>query len=212
MPFFPLAPQALTCLSRRDKRLACVIARLGPLQREVMPDFFAALVHSIVGQQVSTAVQRTLWQRVERLLGQVTPAGVLALPHGSLRALGLSSRKEDFIRHAAQAIVQGSLDVDALRRMDDSQVCHTLCRLHGVGVWTAEMLMLFSLQRQNIFSYDDLGIRRGLRMLYRHREVDRTRFERYRRRFSPYGSTASLYLWAVAGGALPELSDPAAGR
>ena len=102
--------------------------------------------------------------------------------------------------------------MDALRRMDDSQVCHTLCRLHGVGVWTAEMLMLFSLQRQNIFSYDDLGIRRGLRMLYRHREVDRTRFERYRRRFSPYGSTASLYLWAVAGGALPELSDPAAGR
>lgn len=71
------------------------------------------------------------------------------------------------------------------------------------------MLLLFSLQRSDILSYDDLAIRRGLRMLYRHKEMPRERFERYRRRFSPYGSLASLYLWAIAGGALPELDDPA---
>ena len=71
------------------------------------------------------------------------------------------------------------------------------------------MLLLFSLQRPDILGYDDLAIRRGLRMLYRHKEMPRERFERYRRRFSPYGSLASLYLWAIAGGALPELDDPA---
>ena len=70
------------------------------------------------------------------------------------------------------------------------------------------MILLFCLQRPDVFSYDDLAIRRGLRMLYRHRDIDRQRFERYRRRFSPYGSVASLYLWAVSGGAIPELRDP----
>ena len=82
----------------------------------------------------------------------------------------------------------------------------------GIGVWTAEMILLFCLQRPDIFSYDDLAIQRGLRMVYRHREISRERFETYRRRFSPCGSVASLYLWAVSGGAIPELTDPAPAR
>ncbi len=93
--------------------------------------------------------------------------------------------------------------------MSDEEAVLTLSSLKGVGVWTAEMLLLFCLQRQDIFSFTDLAIVRGIRMLYRHRKVDRALFEKYRRRFSPYGSVASLYLWAVSGGALQELSDPA---
>ena len=72
------------------------------------------------------------------------------------------------------------------------------------------MLMLFSMQRQDILSYGDLAIQRGLRMLYRHRKIDKFIFERYRRRYSPYGSVASLYIWAVAGGAIEGFSDPGA--
>ena len=74
------------------------------------------------------------------------------------------------------------------------------------------MILLFCLERPDVFSYDDLAIRRGLRMLYRHREIDRARFERYRRRFSPYGSVASLYIWAVACGEVEGLTDPAPER
>lgn len=74
------------------------------------------------------------------------------------------------------------------------------------------MILLFGLQRLDIFSFGDLAVRRGLRMVYRHREIGRERFERYRRRFSPCGSVASLYLWAVAGGAIADLSDPAAAK
>ena len=91
--------------------------------------------------------------------------------------------------------------------MNDEDAIRALSSLKGIGVWTAEMILLFCLQRPDIFSYDDLAIRRGLRMVYHHREIDRERFERYRRRFSPYGSVASLYLWAVAGGAIPEMQD-----
>lgn len=206
---FAYDERAVGYLARRDKRLGEVMERLGPLRREVMPDLFAALIHAIVGQQVSMTVQRTLWQRLCARLGEVTPSSVLAVAPEELRALGLSGRKVEYVREAAQAVTDGRLDVEALREMDDAAVCAALVGLRGVGVWTAEMLLLFSLQRQDVLSYDDLAIRRGLRMLYRHREIDRERFERYRRRFSPYGSVASLYLWAVAGGALPELRDPA---
>ena len=91
--------------------------------------------------------------------------------------------------------------------MNDEDAIRALSSLKGIGVWTAEMILLFCLQRPDIFSYDDLAIRRGLRMVYHHREIDRERFEKYRRRFSPYGSVASLYLWAVAGGEIPEMQD-----
>lgn len=80
-----------------------------------------------------------------------------------------------------------------------------LSGLKGVGVWTAEMILLFCMQRPDVFSYDDLAIQRGLRMVYHHRKIDRKLFEKYRRRFSPYCSVASLYLWAAAGGVVPGL-------
>ena len=79
--------------------------------------------------------------------------------------------------------------------------------MKGIGVWTAEMILLFCMQRPDIFSFDDLAIQRGLRMVYHHRSIDRRLFEKYRRRFRPYCSVASLYLWAVAGGAIPEMKD-----
>lgn len=207
--FFAYDERAMAHLARRDRRLGAVMERLGPLEREVMPDLFAALTHAIVGQQVSMTVQRTLWERMRAALGEVSPARVLAAAPEDLRALGLSGRKVEYVRGAAQAVLDGRLDVAALRDMDDAAVCAVLTGLRGVGLWTAEMLLLFSLQRQDVFSFDDLAIQRGLRMLYRHKRIDRARFERYRRRFSPYGSVASLYLWAVAGGALPELTEPA---
>ena len=91
--------------------------------------------------------------------------------------------------------------------MSDEDAIKELSALKGIGVWTAEMILLFCMQRPNIFSYDDLAIQRGLRMVYHHRKIDRKLFEKYRRRFSPYCSVASLYLWAVAGGAIPEMKD-----
>ena len=93
--------------------------------------------------------------------------------------------------------------------MTDEEVIKELSSLKGIGVWTAEMLLLFCMQRPDIVSFGDLAIIRGMRMLYRHREIDRKKFDRYRKRYSPYGSVASLYLWAISAGAIPQLTDPA---
>lgn len=195
-------------LCRKDKRLARVIERVGPIRREVRPDLFDALMHAIVGQQIATKAQQTVWNRLVQSLGEVTPATVDRMEAEALQRLGLSFRKVGYMKGAARKAMLGELDVEALRHMDDASVCAALCQLEGVGVWTAEMLMLFSLQRPDVFSFGDLAIHRGVRMVYRHKVVSRERFEVYRRRFSPCGSVASLYLWAVAGGALPEINDP----
>ena len=99
------------------------------------------------------------------------------------------------------------MDLEALHTMSDEEVCRELSSLKGVGVWTAEMLMTFSMQRPDVFSFGDLAIHRGLRMLYHHRKIDKKLFEKYRRRYSPYGTVASLYLWAIAGGAIEGMRD-----
>ena len=86
--------------------------------------------------------------------------------------------------------------------MSDAEAVAALSSLRGIGAWTAEMILLFCMERPDVFSFDDLAIQRGLCMVYHHRKIDRRLFEKYRRRFSPFCSVASLYLWAVAGGAV----------
>ena len=119
----------------------------------------------------------------------------------------MTFRKAAYITDFAERVHTGAFDLDAVTHMSDEAAIRALSSLKGIGVWTAEMILLFCLQRPDIFSYDDLAIRRGLRMVYHHREIDRDLFEKYRRRFCPYCSVASLYLWAVSGGAIPEMKD-----
>lgn len=205
--YFQYGEKEIAHLKKADKRMAEVIDRIGPIRRETIPDLFTALVHSIVGQQISTKAHITIWRRITSELGEITPDRIVSLPPERLQGFGLSYRKVGYIRSAARKILSGELDIDALKEMSDREVCERLTGLDGIGRWTAEMLMIFSMQRPDILSFQDLAILRGLRMVYHHRDIDRSRFEHYRKRFSPYGSVASLYLWAVAGGALPGLKD-----
>ena len=144
-------------------------------------------------------------------LGDVNAETILSAGVPALRALGMTFRKAEYITDFAGKVHSGAFDLDAVERMSDEDAIRALSGLKGVGVWTAEMILLFCLRRPDILSYDDLAIRRGLRMVYHHREISRERFERYRRRFHPYGSVASLYLWAVAGGAIPKMRDRGGG-
>ena len=207
MAFFYYTESETDYLKKKDKRLGAVIDTLGHIEREVIDDLFEALVYSIVGQQISTKAQVTVWGRVRDGLGAVTPETVTAAGEETLRGFGLSGRKAGYILSAAGRILRGELDLKALEEMSDAEVIQELCKLDGVGVWTAEMLMTFSMQRKNILSFGDYGIRKGLRMVYHHREIDQKLFERYYKRYTPYASVASLYLWAVAGGAVPGMRD-----
>ena len=140
-------------------------------------------------------------------LGQVNAETILSAGVSNLQALGISFRKAEYITDFARKVHTGEFDIEAVSQMSDTDAISALSSLKGIGVWTAEMILLFCMQRPDIFSYDDLAIQRGLRMIYHHRRIDRKLFEKYRRRFSPYCSVASLYLWAVSGGAIPGMRD-----
>lgn len=198
---------AVAYLSERDPRMADAIARIGHVWRVRDDDLFQAVVHSIVGQQISTRAQATVWARMRDGLGTVDAAHVAAASVEELQAFGMTFGKVGYIHDFALHVQDGSFDIAAVERMGDDEAIEALASLRGVGRWTAEMILTFCLNRPDVFAYDDLAIQRGLRMLYHHRRITRKLLERYRRRFSPYCSVASLYLWEVAGGALPELRD-----
>ena len=189
-------------LKKRDASLGKAMDAIGPIRREINPDVFSALVNAIIGQQISSKAHKTIWERMKCGLIEITPQIVLGCSEARLQSYGISFRKASYIRSAAERVADGRLDIDALHAKSDAEVCEELVRLKGIGKWTAEMLLLFSMQRPDILSYDDLAIQRGMRRLYRHEVISRPLFEKYRQRYSPYGSVASLYLWAIASGAI----------
>lgn len=207
--YFNYGEKELAYLKAKDKKLAAVIEKIGYIERKVDSDMFSSVIHHIIGQQISTAAQRSVWNRLCSKLGAVEADGILLLDREELRSVGMSYKKAEYISDFAAKIKDGVFDISSLETLDDAAVVKELTSLKGVGVWTAEMLLIFCLQRPDVVSYGDLGILRGLRMLYRHKKIDREKFLRYRKRYSPYGTVASFYLWAVAGGAIPELTDPA---
>ena len=205
--YFEYGDAELSYLRGRDKRLCEVIDRIGHIDRAVDTDLFSSVAHHIIGQQISTRAQATIWQRMQDALGEVNAETVLAAGAPQLQSLGMTFRKAEYITDLAEKVRSGAFDLERVQEMPDAEAIRALSALKGVGVWTAEMILLFCMQRPDIFSFDDLAIRRGLRMVYHHRVIDRKLFEKYRRRFSPYCSVASLYLWAVSGGAIPEMRD-----
>lgn len=193
---FKYGERELQFLKSRDKKLAELIEKIGFPEYEIMPDLFAALTANIMGQQISMKAAETVWRRTKEKFGEVTPQKILSVSAEELQSVGISMRKVSYIREAAEMVLSGKLDIDSLKSLNDDEVCEKLIKLRGIGRWTAEMLMIFSMERQNILSYDDLGIRRGIMKLYGLEKLDKTEFEKYRALFSPYCTIASFYLWA----------------
>ncbi|MDY4919828.1 MAG: DNA-3-methyladenine glycosylase 2 family protein [Phascolarctobacterium sp.] len=201
--YFSYGEKEINYLKKKDKRLGAAIEQVGRIERVVDSDLFSSVVHHIVGQQISSKAQATIWQRLVDTLGAVQAENIVAREASELQALGMSMRKAEYIRDFALKVHTGAFDLERIASLPDGEAIKELVSLKGIGVWTAEMILLFCLQRPDILSYDDLAIQRGLRMLYHHKKIDRHLYEKYKKRYSPYGSVASLYIWAVAGGAVP---------
>ena len=165
MANFVYGETELDYLRSRDARLADAIARIGHVERAVDPDLFAAVVHHIIGQQISTKAQATVWTRLQERLGAITPATVRAAGRDGLQAVGTTFRKADYIMDFADRVATAELDLDAIGSMPDEDAIAELVTIRGIGRWTAEMILLFCLERPDILSFDDLAIQRGLRML-----------------------------------------------
>ncbi|AEF84517.1 methylated-DNA--[protein]-cysteine S-methyltransferase [Treponema primitia ZAS-2] len=205
--FFQYGKAEIEYLKNRDKILGNAIEKIGHIERAVDTDLFSSIIHHIIGQQISTSAQRTIWERMADKLGIITYDTICSLNIEEIQRFGMTFKKAECIKSFSCKVKNGEFDINTIKDKPDSEIIDELSDLKGIGQWTAEMIMIFCLQRQDIFSYSDLAIQRGLRILYHHRSINKKLFEKYRRRYSPYGTVASLYLWVISAGKIEGMKD-----
>lgn len=198
MKYYNYGKREIDYLKKRDPILGAEIDRLGPIKRQVNPDIFDSLISSIISQQISTKAAVTVNNRLMELVGEITPQNIISIDIESIQQCGMSMRKADYIKSIAEAVYTKSIDLENLNNLSDEEIIKELVKFKGVGEWTAEMLMIHSLERPDVLSYKDLAIRRGLIRLYSLDDISKEEFEVYRKKFSPYNTVASLYLWKIS--------------
>ncbi len=151
--YFEYGEKETDYLAAKDKKLGEAILKIGHVRRKVDEDLFAAVTHQIIGQQISTAALATLWDRLNDRIGKVDAEGILSLGREQLQDVGMSYRKAEYILDFAEKVKSGAFDVEALEQMPDDAVVLELTSLKGVGVWTAEMVMIFCMQRPDVVSF-----------------------------------------------------------
>ncbi len=185
-------------LIKADPLLGDEIVRLGKIERIIIPELFPALVYAIIGQQISSKASKTIWERVQERFLEISPANLTKIPIEDIRLCGIPQSKAGYIKEIARKITKGEFDLNVLYKLSDKEVIKSLSSLSGIGMWTAETLLLNSMERPNIISYGDISIRRGLMKLYSLTELKKEQFTVYKNRYSPYASVASLYIWKLA--------------
>ena len=190
--------EELDYLRLRDPKLGELFDEFGIIRREEMKNPFEALICSIVGQQISAKAQESAIKKIKALIGRISPSNILSCELTELRACGLSERKALAIVDAAKLFANLKLSKKRLLEMQAPQIEKILTSIKGVGPWTAEMLMIFALDKPDILSYADFGIRKALSLLHDIEKLDKKTFEKFRLLYSPYGSVASVYLWEFA--------------
>ena len=192
--------KARRLLARRDPVLRDLMRAHGPcgLAARQHANPFKALARAIVGQQLSAKAAATIFSRFEGLYEAFpTPSQVLATPDERLRGAGLSSQKLGYLRDLSRRIEDGQLPLEVLERMEDEAIIEALTQVKGVGRWTAEMFLIFRLQRPDVLPVGDLGIVRAVQRAYKLRKAPSPdRLTRIGEAWRPYRSVACWYLWA----------------
>lgn len=197
-------------LKRRDAVLGAVIKQVGPCGYSLQRDRFGMLVRSIVFQQISGAAARTILGRLTDALPgkQLTPEGLAALTAEQYRLAGVSKQKAGYLRSLAELSLTGDLRLARIGRHADEEIIAQLTQVRGIGVWTAQMFLMFSLGRPDVLPWDDLGVRQAIRKLYGLAQMPtRAESERIAEPWRPYASVASWYCWRSLEIKTPEASQ-----
>lgn len=197
---------------RRDKKLAPHIKKHGPVdlkrQRNRRTGVFHSLLRAIVYQQISGKAAASILARVEALYpkGKPTPELVAKTPENKLRACGLSTQKASYAKDLAKHFLDGTIDEKKFAKMTSDEIVEHVTQVKGIGVWTAQMLLIFTLQRPDILPVGDLGIRKGFQIVYRLRSLPTAkRMEELARPWRAHATAASWYFWRIADA--PKLRD-----
>lgn len=186
-------------LRGRDPVLKEVIDRVGEFALNREPDVFTALVRAIISQQISTGAARAIYRRLCEASGGETRLlqGLLTLSSGELRTIGVSPQKSRYLQDLAAKVASRAVLLDRMEHLSNDEALDHLTQVKGIGVWTVQMLLIFSLGRLNVFPGGDLGIRTAIQRLYRKRTLPTrpAQLRRYEKLWQPYASIASWYCW-----------------
>lgn len=192
---------ALRLLAAEDAPLAAAFAAYGTPPLRKAPDGFAGLARLLISQQVSTAAAAAIQARFEAAIGEVSAAGLQLLSDDELAACGISAPKRRYLRGLAEAVQTGALDLPGLKKADNDTVYQALTALTGIGPWTAECYLLFSLRRADMFPAGDLALQQAVKRLYRLNERPSAKaLAAFARRWSPHRGAAARLLWTYYNG------------
>lgn len=193
-PFDPEA--ALAHLRAADATMAAIIDMVGPYTLHHEPQGFLTLVDAIVSQQISVKAADAIMKRIVAAIEPLTPEMILLRAPEDLRALGLSNQKARYILDLAAHVHNGTVDLTHLPSLDDEAIIRQLIQVKGIGRWTAEMYLIFSLGRADVLPVDDLGLRQGVQRAYQLDELPRSlQIHAIAAPWRPYRSVATWYLW-----------------
>ncbi|MBI2405561.1 DNA-3-methyladenine glycosylase 2 family protein [Candidatus Microgenomates bacterium] len=174
------------------------IRNLEPIKRDTPNNYFYRLCREIIGQQLSDKSSEAILSRFNKLFSNrhARPSDVISLSHETLRATGMSHAKARYVRNLAEAVVHGNLHINRLDAMTNEEVIIELTKVKGIGPWTSEMFLMFVLGREDVFSYGDLGLRKGMKKIYGFKkDPTKKQIENIISRWSPYKTYASRILW-----------------
>ncbi|MEY3458203.1 MAG: DNA-3-methyladenine glycosylase [Planctomycetota bacterium] len=185
-------------LRRLDPVLGAVIQRAGVCRLTRQKSGYGVLVQSVISQQISTAAAKTIRGRLEGLLpgGRIQAEAVNGVTDEQLRGIGISRQKAAYIRDLTRCTLDGVIQFRRIARASDEEAIAELVQVKGIGRWTAQMYLIFSLGRPDVFAVDDLGLRNAITRLYGiSAGAKRREFELVAERWRPWRSVASWYLW-----------------
>jgi DNA-3-methyladenine glycosylase II len=191
-------PKILEELSRKDPVIGAVMQKVPPLDVRRDRDYFVSLIQSIVGQQLSTKVADIIYGRFELLFAnkQITPDALLTLEPQKIRDIGISWSKISYMQNIARFVLENETLFTKLDDMTDEEIIEALTTIKGVGRWTVEMFLIFTMGREDVFSHGDLGLRKAIKNLYGLEEMPTVvEAEKIVEVWKPYRSIASRYLW-----------------
>jgi len=189
--------KAVVHLKKADPVIRAIIERVGPCRMEFGPPEFHSLAEAIVYQQLNGKAAATIFKRFAALAGEpLMPQGILKLSDAQLRSVGLSKQKSAYLKDLAAKTNEGLLDFSKLHALPDEEVIKRLTQVKGIGVWTAQMFLMFTLKRENILPTGDYGVQAAIKKHYRKRKLPKPHvMEKIAKCWEPYRSVACWYLW-----------------
>jgi len=186
----------LRALAAADADIGAALARIGAPEGRRRPPGFEALLRIIVGQQVSTSAARSMWEKLDRACGPIDPVKIAGMDLGTLQAVGLSRQKAGYALQLARDVAERRVDLAAVERLPDEEAIAELVKAKGIGVWSAEIYLLFTLGRGDVFPAGDLALQVGFQRLKRlKRRPEPERLRKLVEPWRPWRGAGAIFLW-----------------